>query len=269
MGCAPSKTVPASPRAIKWPGLPSTRLRNSVTARVPVSGSTSLRPAGNACSGCTVQPSRLSSPSPSRSTGKKQRNITKESPAPASGQREPHARALRADPGTVLACPLSRIILVRRSTSASCSARMPLRRSFAACNRMLRQAAALGAVWLAGTSLQAGRTPERLLWKPIAPAVLKLDDRPANNWSIYQAERQTHLLLVVLDNRAHAVYRPDPKLYERHRTKLLGPGPDENMAIVATTHWDVGDVGPATQIRFYFPAERHWLTIQVPHQGPG
>jgi hypothetical protein len=154
---------------------------------------------------------------------------------------------------------------------------MPWHRSISDRRWMFQVAALLGTLWLAGRPLHvhAGHPPERLQWKPVAPAVLKLDDRPVNNWSLYRAERRTYLLLVVLDNRwllldlrTQTVYQADPKRYRHNGRRLLGPGPDGNLPVAETTHWDVSDVGPANQIRFYLPAEGRWLTLQVPHQRP-
>lgn len=68
---------------------------------------------------------------------------------------------------------------------------------------------------------------ERIVWKPVEAAVLKVDDRPAKSWEVYRAEKKEHLLLVqlgarflMLDTKAHEIYELDPQRLQRKGKEL-------------------------------------------------
>jgi hypothetical protein len=146
---------------------------------------------------------------------------------------------------------------------------------------------------------------ERIVWKPVEAAVLKLDERPAKIWEVYRAEKREHLLLVqvgsrflMLDTRAHQIYELEPSALEakgkelrwqkgRKRsseTRLPGgkaqqakrePGESigrgarpagESEKLLPSSGWVVRDAGAAKMVRVRLDAEGRTLEIQLPQQ---
>jgi hypothetical protein len=128
---------------------------------------------------------------------------------------------------------------------------------------------ALLALALAAGALAA----ERVVWKPLDKAVLKVDDRPARIWNVYRAEKRNHLLLValgrrflMLDIRDHEIYELDPAKLERKDQELLWHEADKPTKPLASADWLVRDAGRARRIRATLADEGRVLEVQVPLQ---
>ena len=120
-------------------------------------------------------------------------------------------------------------------------------------------------------ALPARGAADRILWKPVERAVLKVDDRPARIWNVYRAEKKDHLVLVQLgrrylmfDYRAHETYELDPAKLERKEKELLGQEADRPAKPLPSADWSVRDTGPLRRIRATLSEEGRVLEVQVP-----
>ena len=112
---------------------------------------------------------------------------------------------------------------------------------------------------------------ERVVWKPLENAVLRVDDRAPKLWNVYHADKKDDLLLVQLgwrfllvDAREHEIYELDPKKLERKGKELLWQETDKPAKPLPTSDWLVRDVGPARRTRARLVGEGRVLEVQVP-----
>ena len=139
-----------------------------------------------------------------------------------------------------------------------------------------------------------GRAAEKIVWKPVALAVLKVDERPAKIWEVYVAQKREHLVLVqlgrrnlVLDTELREVVEIPPAALQRKGKDLLweraekhntegAEAPfdsaqgrqrtqrkDEERAL-ATADWWIRDAGRARIIRVRLKEEGRVLEVQLP-----
>lgn len=116
------------------------------------------------------------------------------------------------------------------------------------------------------------RAADRLTWKPVTEAVLKVDDQPAKLWNVYQAAKKSHLLLIqlgqrflMLNTKAREAYELNPASLKRSGKDLNGPMPGKFDKRLASSGWLAHDVGPAEMIRVRLDAEGRVLEVQLPH----
>ncbi len=126
-------------------------------------------------------------------------------------------------------------------------------------------------VALGASSALAG---DKIVWKPLENAVLKIDERPAKIWNVYRAEKKNHLLLITLGRRflmldihEHQIYELDPAKFERKDNELLWHEADKPAKPLPTADWVVRDAGHARRIRARLADEGRVLEVQVPIQG--
>jgi len=119
----------------------------------------------------------------------------------------------------------------------------------------------------------AAAAADKLVWKPLENAVLKIDERPAKIWNVYRAEKRGHLLLVtlgrrflLLDVKERHIYELDPAKFERKDKELLWHEADKPARPLATEEWVVRDAGRARRIRARLADEGRVLEVQVPIQ---
>ena len=121
--------------------------------------------------------------------------------------------------------------------------------------------------------LSVGSAPaaERIVWKPLENAVLKIDERPAKVWNVYRAEKRDHLLLVtlgrrflMLDIKEREIYELDPAKFEQKNNELLWHEADKPAKPLPTADWVVRDAGRARRIRARLADEGRMLEVQVP-----
>jgi hypothetical protein len=122
-------------------------------------------------------------------------------------------------------------------------------------------------------ALTVGSAPagERIVWKPLENAVLKVDERPAKVWNVYRAEKKDHLLLVtlgrrflMLDIKGREIYELDPTKFEQKNNELLWHEADKPARPLPTADWVVRDAGRARRIRVRLADEGRVLEVQVP-----
>lgn len=138
------------------------------------------------------------------------------------------------------------------------------------------------AVFLAVSTLLAA---EKITWKPVALAVLKVDRQPAKIWNIYVAQKKEHMVLVqlgrrflMLDMELREVVELDPAMlqrkgkdlqWEREATEARGKGgragkQPRGETLLSSEDWNIRDAGPARIVRVRLVAEGRVLEVQLP-----
>ena len=112
---------------------------------------------------------------------------------------------------------------------------------------------------------------EKVIWKPITDAVLRIDDRAPKQWSLYHAGKKFDPLLLQLGSRAlviyvrnQAVYEIPPAQLEHKGVELLWRGTDKPEKPLATSDWSTRDIGSAWRVRVKLTQEGRLLDIQIP-----
>lgn len=127
---------------------------------------------------------------------------------------------------------------------------------------------------------QAGLVGERIHWKSVEQAQVKLDDKTPLAWNIYQpdkkdkksAKKTSNLVLLLLGHR-YLLLNADARLvYEIPLASLQPRGqefesedPPANGHLVPSTDWSVRDVGPAELIRLTLGDYGRILEVSLPH----
>jgi hypothetical protein len=120
-------------------------------------------------------------------------------------------------------------------------------------------------------SLSYGAEKDKIVWKPIPDAILKIDARPVKLWNIFQAGKKLDPLLLQLGARSLVIYVRNQEVYEINPTKLEHKGDnlvwresDKPAKPLATSNWDAKDVGSAWRVRVKLAGEGRMIDIQIP-----
>src|SRR5260370_33519125 len=112
---------------------------------------------------------------------------------------------------------------------------------------------------------------EKVTWKPITDAVLRIDDRAPKQWSLYHTGKKFDPLLLQLGSRAlliyvhnQAVYEIPPAQLERKGEELLWRETDKPEKPIATSDWSNRDIGSAWRVPVKLTEEGRLLDIQIP-----
>src|SRR5260370_21507744 len=112
---------------------------------------------------------------------------------------------------------------------------------------------------------------EKITWKPITGAVLRIDDRAPKQWSLSHAGKKFDPLLLQLGSRVlviyvrnQAVYEIPPAQLERKGAELLWRETDKPEKPLATSDWSTRDIGSAWRVRLKLTEEGRLLAIQIP-----
>ncbi len=114
---------------------------------------------------------------------------------------------------------------------------------------------------------------EKIVWKPVDDAILRIDDRPAKTWNVYRPEKKdkSHLLLVelgrrflLLDLREKEIFELVPEKIERKGKELLWREQDKPASPLPSTDWTIRDAGRTRRIRARLEREGRLLDVQLP-----
>jgi hypothetical protein len=112
---------------------------------------------------------------------------------------------------------------------------------------------------------------EKIAWKQVDGALLRIDDRAPKQWSLYHAGKKFDPLLLQLGSRvlaiyvrSQAVYEISPAQVEHKGEDLLWRETDKPEKPLATSDWTTRDVGSATRIRMKLADEGRMVDIQIP-----
>ena len=112
---------------------------------------------------------------------------------------------------------------------------------------------------------------EKVTWKPITDAVLRIDDRAPKQWGLYHAGKKYDPLLLQLGLRVLVIYVRNKAVYEIPATQfehkgedLLWRESDKPEKPIATSEWSTRDVGSAWRVRVKLTEEGRLVDIQIP-----
>jgi hypothetical protein len=128
------------------------------------------------------------------------------------------------------------------------------------------------AVALVGVFSPFLRAAEKVEWKPVPSALLRVDDHPPANWNLYTADKKNdrllnqlgarYLLVLANDRR---VYELDPAKLEHGQDAISWREEDRPATPLATSGWIVRDVGEAYRTHFRLDTEGRVFDIDIPH----
>ena len=132
-----------------------------------------------------------------------------------------------------------------------------------------RKAAGLAGLFLAITL--GARAADKITWKPITDAVLRIDDRAPKQWSLYRAGKKVDPLLLQLGTRVLVIYVRNRMVYEIPPARISHKGDDllwretdKPEKPLATSDWSTRDIGSAWRVRVKLTEEGRLLDIQIP-----
>jgi hypothetical protein len=137
-----------------------------------------------------------------------------------------------------------------------------------------------GAISLLGFALvlssgarATARDTDKINWKPLEDAQLKLEGRPLKKWNVYAAEKRKNLVLILLGHRyltidlkERAVYELPPSDLQQNGKDFQSEDPTVGGKTVPTSEWLVRDVGPAELVRVKLGDYGRTVEIQLPHR---
>ena len=133
--------------------------------------------------------------------------------------------------------------------------------------------AAMMAILSAAIMISAVRAVDKINWKPISDAILKITGRkPPKIWNVYQDEKKKQRVLIEMDNRYLIVDAKTKQVYEITSAELQVHGknyqtanPTSNQRALPSTGWDIRDIGPAERIEVQLTNEKISLDVELPH----
>ncbi len=112
---------------------------------------------------------------------------------------------------------------------------------------------------------------DKITWKPLANAVLRIDDSPPKLWNLYHAGKKIDPLLLQLGGRylviyvrSEAIYELAPAVLEHKGAELFWRESDKPEKRLATSDWSTRDVGSAWRIQVKLSVEGRRLDIEIP-----
>jgi hypothetical protein len=126
-------------------------------------------------------------------------------------------------------------------------------------------------------AVHAGGDSDRIHWKPLTEAQVKLDDKTPLAWNVYQPDKKdnkkyTSLILVLLgrrylmlDVKARLVYAVVPSDLQAQGTGFESDDLARPSRLILTSDWSVRDVGPAELIRLTLGDYGRVLQVSLPH----
>jgi hypothetical protein len=118
---------------------------------------------------------------------------------------------------------------------------------------------------------QVARAADKVTWKPLTDAVLRIDDRAPKQWSLYRTGKKLDPLLLTLGARVLVLYVRNRMVYEippaqvEHKGEdLLWRESDKPEKPLASSDWSTRDIGSAWRVRVKLDDEGRMVDIQIP-----
>jgi hypothetical protein len=125
------------------------------------------------------------------------------------------------------------------------------------------------AVVLTTVSASAG---DKIVWKEVEAAQLKLDGRGVDKWKLYVGEKKKNLLVVqlgrrmlALDKKAREVYELPPNVLQARGKVYESENPASIGRRIPSSEWEERDIGPAELLRVKLGDYGSKLELQIPH----
>jgi hypothetical protein len=113
---------------------------------------------------------------------------------------------------------------------------------------------------------------DKIEWKPVPAALLRVDDRPPATWNLYTADKKNDRLLIQLggrylfvDTNRRQVYELDPAKLDHKGDSIIWLESDRPADSLAESAWITHDVGEAYRIHFRLDTEGRVFDIDIPH----
>lgn len=149
-------------------------------------------------------------------------------------------------------------------TQHTCRARPP--RS----HRGLAALACAFALFLAGARVLGAA--DKVEFKSLDYALLRIDDHPPATWNLYTADKKNDRLLLQLGDRylyvdvaQREVYELNPAKLEHKENTVLWRDSDRPASPLAESEWITHDVGEAYRIHFRLDTEGRVFDIDISH----
>lgn len=129
-------------------------------------------------------------------------------------------------------------------------------------------------ILLLTTTSNAGAQGERVHWKPVNLAQIKLDEKTPLAFNVYRPEKKkdSHFVLILLGRRYIELDIKAKIAYSVPFADVHKTGSDlesDNFAVssrvLATSDWSVRDVGPAELIKLTLGDYGRNLAVELPH----
>jgi hypothetical protein len=111
-----------------------------------------------------------------------------------------------------------------------------------------------------------------LVFKSIESALLRVNDAPPKDWEVYRTGKKNEPLLLQIGNRfllletsGHQVFELDPSKIEHKTGELLWSPSDRPDKPLATSDWNVDDIGAAFIVKVRLQSENALVDLQLPH----
>jgi hypothetical protein len=112
---------------------------------------------------------------------------------------------------------------------------------------------------------------DKITWKPLVNAILRIDDSPPKLWNLYHTGKKIDPLLLqlgarylVIYVRNEAIYELAPSVLEHKGAELLWRESDKPDKPLATSDWSTRDVGSAWRVQVKLSVEGRRLDIEIP-----
>jgi hypothetical protein len=112
---------------------------------------------------------------------------------------------------------------------------------------------------------------EKITWKPLVNAILRIDDSPPKLWNLYHTGKRVDPLLLqlgarylVIYVRNQAIYELAPSVMEHKGGELVWRESDKPDKPLATSDWSTRDVGSAWRVQVKLSVEGRRLDIEIP-----
>lgn len=116
------------------------------------------------------------------------------------------------------------------------------------------------------------RAGDKIVWKEVEGAQLKLDGRGVDKWKLYLGEKKKNLLVVLLgrrllalDKKARQVYELPPNVLQAHGKVYESENPASIGRRIPSSEWEDRDIGPAEMLRVKLGDYGSKLELQIPH----
>jgi hypothetical protein len=123
-----------------------------------------------------------------------------------------------------------------------------------------------------GLASRALAKDKPLSWKPIEDALLRVNDAPPKEWGAYRTGKKNEPVVLQIGTRFlliqshdHQVFELDPAKIERKSEELFWSPSDRPAKPLATSDWNVDDIGAAFVIKVKLDIENAVVDLQLPH----
>jgi hypothetical protein len=117
---------------------------------------------------------------------------------------------------------------------------------------------------------RAAQNQPRLIWKPVAFAIVKFNDEAPKSWNIYHTEKKGLLLVhlwkryLLLDMKEQEAYEIDPQTVKPAGENVEWSLADKPEQPFETPEWKTRDVGTMQRTLFRLGKDGHILELQIP-----